>query len=420
MNLDDQSHIKFQNIAIIGCGLSGLLILYNIIRNHQNPNCHLKIRVFDNSPNFPKGIAYSTKSFNHLLNVRASGMGITSLDRRDFLIWLKKKGYQYEENDFVPRKIFGYYLEEILSISAETAKQKNIDLKIEKKEIGSLKFIENQFLIEDELYDHCVLATGSKMKNSPNNFWNLELEKLINEPEIHILGCGLTAIDAALSLHEMNYLGKIFLHSRRGKLPQVHKLSSNQSSLQIPLKLEDSSLPLSEIFKKFVQTCKKSENWRATFDSFRPLTQQFWSSLNLAKKERFLRHCLRMWNIHRHRCPESQFGIIEKLLTSKKLVLEKGAILNSSKIVDCTGFDYRLQSGLIENLINNQIVEKDPLSLGIISKYDNFYIGSSLNFGSLFEITSAPDIAPQARKISEEILHQINQYTEEHCHRNAD
>ncbi len=403
MNLDYKSY----NIAIIGCGLSGLLILHNVIHNHQNSNHPLKIKIFDSSVNFPKGIAYGTKSFNHLLNVRANGMGITSLDRKDFLIWLKEKGYQYKESDFVPRKIFGHYLEDILSLNLEEAKRRNVALEIENKEIESLKFIDNQFLIEGELYDHCVLATGSKMKNSPNNFWNLELEKLINEPEIHILGCGLTAIDAALSLHEMNYLGKIFLHSRRGKLPQVHKVFSTSDSLKNPLELEDASLPLSRIFRKFVQTCKKSENWRATFDSFRPITQKFWLSLSLSKKEQFLRHCLRMWNIHRHRCPESQFSIIEKLLDSEKLILRKGAVSDFNKIVDCTGFDYRFQSDLVKNLIKNQIVERDPLSLGIISKYPNFHISSSLNFGSLFEITSAPDIAPQAREISKEICSKI-------------
>ncbi len=404
MHSDDKSKTTLKNVAIIGCGLSGLLVLHNIVHNYQNHNSSLKIRVFDNSPSFPKGTAYSTKSFNHLLNVRADGMGITFLDRVDFLIWLKKKGYQYQKNDFVPRKIFGNYLEEVLLQTRKKAEEKNIILEIERKEVENLKVTNNQFLIEGELYDHCVLATGSKMKNSPNNFWNLELEKFINDSEIHILGCGLTAIDAVVSLHEMNYSGKIFLHSRRGKLPQVHKILPTSDSPKIPLELEDALLPLSKIFNKFTQACKKSENWRATFDSFRPITQKFWSSLSLEKKQRFLRHCFRMWNIHRHRCPESQFKIVEKLIASERLFLAKGTITNQNNIIDCTGFDYRFQSELVMNLIDNKIVEKDSLSLGIISKHPDFYVTSSLNFGSLFEITAAPDIAPQAREISEKIL----------------
>jgi uncharacterized NAD(P)/FAD-binding protein YdhS len=186
-------------------------------------------------------------------------------------------------------------------------------------------------------------------------------------------------------------------------MPQFHINHAANEKVELPLKFEDANLALSEIFHKFVIACKNSADWRLCFDAFRPLTQNFWMALDTTKKKRFMRHCFRLWNIHRHRCPESQYLVIEKMIKSGQIIFSKTAP-KADHIINCSGFDYAGKSGLINSLIDNNIAVEDELNLGIKSKYDNFYIMGGLNFGSLFEITAVPDIAPEARQVAKEIL----------------
>ena len=399
----DLTNNKDKHIAIVGFGASGLLTFFNLVKNYQPSSNKLIIKVFEKNHNLPKGIAYSTKNFNHLLNVPVCKMGICEEDREHFLKWLNKKGYKYQKNDFVPRQIFGIYLEDILSESLKIADKKQISYEFITKEVSEIIMKNKNYIIDGNVYNYCVLATGVQLRNSSNNFWNIDVESYLNDKEIHILGCGLTAFDLIISLKDLNYSGQIFLHSRTNKKPQKHKISEIINKIESPLNLEDSLLPLSQIFRKFTKSCKKSDNWRDVFDSIRPITQKFWQNLSQEKKKRFMRHCFRMWNIHRHRCPELQYKIIEELMNYGRLLFLQKPI-ESNRFIDCSGFDYCPESELISSLIKNQIIEKDELELGIVSRCNNFYLIAGLNFGSMFEITAIPDITLQAKETAQKIL----------------
>ena len=304
----------------------------------------------------------------------------------------------------MPRQIFGIYLADLLESTLQIADKKGISYEFINKKITNIDVKNKHYLIEGNAYNHCVLSSGVRLKNWQENFWRINLQDYLSQKEIHIRGCGLTAFDAMIALRDLNYEGTIFMHSRTGIMPQVHKINSDPSiKFTSPLTIEDAKLPLSLIFKKFTGECKNSKNWQATFDAFRPLTQDFWKALNKEKRQRFLRHCFRVWNVHRHRCPPSQFEIISKLIDSKKVIFtkERSKVKN---IIDCTGFDYGFKSKMIDSLIKNNIAICDDLNSGIISQNSNFYIMGGLNFGSTFEITAVPDIAPQAREIANKIF----------------
>ncbi len=395
-------HNKEKHVAIVGFGLSGLLAFLNLVENYQKSD-KLIIRIFERSRFFAKGIAYSTKNINHLLNVVAEKMGVESNDRKHFYKWLVSKGYNYGEKDFVPRQIFGIYLQDVLESALKIAQEKNISYEFINKEINDIGIKNNHYLIDGNAYNYCILAVGVRLKNWRHNFWHVDLTKYLQQKEIHITGCGLTAIDAAISLRDLNYDGAIFIHSRSNRLPQIHQINTALPQNVIsPLTLDDAHLPLSLIYQKFVKACKNSTNWQATFDSFRPLSQSFWQALDSKKKKCFLRHCFRLWNIHRHRCPQVQYEAIQQMVTANKLIFTKGRAGESA--IDCTGFDYGYKSELLKSLLKNHIVENDAIAAGIVSLKDNFFIMGGLNFGSTFEITAVPDIAPQAHKIATEIL----------------
>jgi uncharacterized NAD(P)/FAD-binding protein YdhS len=118
------------------------------------------------------------------------------------------KGYNYQENDFVPRQIFGIYLEDLLQTALRIAEKKNISYEFRIKEISEITDKKNYFWIDGDLHHSCVLAIGPQLKDSKKSFWRIDLESYLADEEIHILGCGLTAIDAVISLRDLKYSGK--------------------------------------------------------------------------------------------------------------------------------------------------------------------------------------------------------------------
>lgn len=389
------------DVVIIGFGASGLAVLYNLVKNYSKTDQEFFITIFDKAPFFDRGIAYSTTNPNHLLNVPANRMGIVNEDRTDFSKWLKNNGFNYQDGDFVSRQIYGQYLENILEISKKLAAEKNIKINFIQKEITQFKKCAEFFLIDEKAYKHCALAIGIELKNNPKNFWLDKIENYLNDPEIHILGSGLTAFDAITSLQDARYNGKIFVHSRRGMLAIAHN-STHQKS-EPPIAIEDAKLPLSQLFRKFKIACKNSSNWQDVFNSIRPITQNLWQNLNLEKKQRFMRHCFRVWNVHRHRCPPIQYQKIKKLIDEKKLFFTKEKI-KTNKVINCTGFDFNFQNQLLKNLATENLLKYDDLKMGVIALDKNLHLMGALNFGTLFETTAMPEITSQGYLTAKTIL----------------
>ncbi len=386
-----------KKIAIIGFGASGIACFYNLVKYK---NCDLIIDIFEKDWPLTKGPAYSTKNPNHLLNVEADRMSLEISNGHDFLDWLKNNNHNYNEKSFVPRILYGAYLENIISQSFEKAGSKGVNYNLICKNIIEIKKQKDGFLIDEKIYDHIILATGIDLKNSAKNFWNDDINNYINDTEIHIAGTGLTAIDAIVSLIDKNYTGKIFSHSRSGLVTMERSIHEASNS---PLTLEDMDLPLSKIFHKFVKACRKSADWQSIVDSIRNITQELWQKLSLEKKKRFIRHCFKLWNIHRHRCPQEQFKKIKKLIAENKLFFTTEKL--PKRFIDCTGFDFSFSSPLVKNMVQENLVKYDDLHLGITSNFSNLHIIGGANLGTLLETTAVPEIAIEADNIARKILH---------------
>jgi lysine/ornithine N-monooxygenase len=104
-----------KRITIIGSGASGTLLAANLLRSEAN--CSLEINLVDKKEKIGRGVAYSTTSDCHLLNVPAAKMSAFADDMEHFYRWLKENDYDYQPSDFVPRKIYGKYLRDVISQS---------------------------------------------------------------------------------------------------------------------------------------------------------------------------------------------------------------------------------------------------------------------------------------------------------------
>ena len=113
-------------IAIVGAGFSGSLVAVHLLKIAQRP---LLIKLIERDRDIGKGVAYSTTTNSHLLNVSAGKMSAFPDDPGHLLRWL-----HYNRNElatflpsdlnassFIPRQIYGLYIQSILEEAEATA-----------------------------------------------------------------------------------------------------------------------------------------------------------------------------------------------------------------------------------------------------------------------------------------------------------
>ena len=76
------------DITIVGGGAAGLILLANIF---EKATSSISVAMINNGYPTGKGIAYSTKNNNHLLNVRVSRMSAFTSDANHFTKWRQFK-----------------------------------------------------------------------------------------------------------------------------------------------------------------------------------------------------------------------------------------------------------------------------------------------------------------------------------------
>src|ERR1700752_1357682 len=100
-----------KTIAIIGGGASGALTAYHLIRR----GAQAKVMLIDSHSGLGLGLAYSTPSYRHLLNVPAGKISALPDQPNHFLDWLHQNyDATMTEADFAPRAVFGRYIQSLL------------------------------------------------------------------------------------------------------------------------------------------------------------------------------------------------------------------------------------------------------------------------------------------------------------------
>jgi uncharacterized NAD(P)/FAD-binding protein YdhS len=233
------------DVAVIGAGFCGTLTAVHLARMSAGT---VSVTLIEKRKRFARGVAYGTEDPNHLLNVPVSKMGAYAQDPEHFLRWCRQHPDRCRaagvENlhagSFVPRKLYGDYLEELLA----AARRQWPSLRLIQGEVADLRPKANgQFGVE--LADggalnaaKVVLALGNFPPGDPKlrdqrfhtsrryltDPWAEATVERFSEPgDILILGSGLTALDLLLSLAKhRREEGLIHLISRRGLFPRPH------------------------------------------------------------------------------------------------------------------------------------------------------------------------------------------------------
>lgn len=425
--------------AVIGAGLSGALQAIHLLREGAE-----RVLLIERARTPGRGVAYGTDRPEHLLNVPARRMSAFPDDPDHFVRWYAERHGGGAE-DYAPRMIFGDYMEELLAAAGDR-------LEIVRGE--AVDVAPGAVLLADGARIEAavtVLAPGNLRPAVPAGIdpdalgplwigdpWSSSLsEGLSTTDTILLLGTGLTAIDAALTLDASGWRGRILAMSRRGLAPRAH---AAREPMAPPTEAQPAdALTLLRRFR-----ARAGEiGWRSAVHELRSATQAIWSAAPLDQRQRFLRHLRASWDVHRHRIAPAVAERIAAMEREGRLSVFAGRLVSARadgetaevrlrrrgsaevdtvrvrRIVNCTGPELdivRAGEPLFDALLEAGRIRPDPCRLGIDvdgesraigpdgASADALYAIGPVTRGAFWESIAVPDIAVQAQRVARRIL----------------
>jgi len=98
-----------KTIVIIGAGFSGAVTTVQLLRQHHASP--LRVVLVNGGERIARGMAYGTQSPDHALNVPAGNMSALEDDAEHFLRFARTVDMRIDSGSFVPRQLYGDYLE---------------------------------------------------------------------------------------------------------------------------------------------------------------------------------------------------------------------------------------------------------------------------------------------------------------------
>jgi uncharacterized NAD(P)/FAD-binding protein YdhS len=452
----------FRRVAIIGGGAAGATLLSELLERPVSQPLHLDWYTGGGTPGH--GVAYSTRSQRHLLNVRAASMGMFASRPGGFLEYMQKRDPAISGNDFLPRCWYGDYLEAETASALIHARDKGHDVRIVPYELDAM-VPENDgvTLFQGETttrVEAAVLALGALTPRalpgvdsdalSSGRYVTLPWQLLADakpDTQTHnvlVIGLGLTAVDVIVELAAQWPNARFTAISRHGVLPEVHKASAS-------LPYEDTEYLVESMrevpdLRYWIHVLRDAiehtDDWRRVVDSLRPHTAKLWGFLPHDDRARFLRHARWAWERARHRLPPQVARAIAALEKEGRLHRLRGHMhhvaltdqglqmtfapkgeqakqkLDADLIIQSVGLETdvrRTQHILLQQMMTNGHIRSDPFGLGLDATPDGrvlhdgtawprlFAMGSMLR-GTLWESTAMPEIRQQARQLADHIL----------------
>jgi uncharacterized NAD(P)/FAD-binding protein YdhS len=404
------------HIAVIGGGFSGTMAAVNLARLTEWP---LRVTLINSGYPLGRGIAYSTRRSEHLLNVVARNMSALADRPGHFVEWLRTRS-EYAgtpeaelRESFIPRCHYGDYLRSLLLHYAGPIDRRAQPLELLDAEAVDLEPDGDgvQILLSRgaSLAAHkVVLATGNAppadisgsegVAAHPGwcaNPW-LDWEGKLPPPgeDIVLLGTGLTTVDAILTLLALGWRGTIHAVSRNGFLPHSHFKGVDDPDFP-PAEIDLAELGLKALAHLLEEHCerlrRRGANPAMIVDKLRPHTQRIWRAFSETERHEFVaRHAAR-WNVFRHRIAPSIHGQVTAALEERRLQITRAGVvgvqargsrigvdlrgpggavssLEGALVINCTGPDSRFsatRSQLLQNLLRRGLARPDAMDMGV-------------------------------------------------------
>jgi uncharacterized NAD(P)/FAD-binding protein YdhS len=445
------------DVAIVGFGFAGLATLAHLVERASQPQ-RVAVVAEDTSGH---GVAYGTRNPAHLLNVPAERMGAWAHSPEDFSRWLRDSPTAErccallgvpvpEPEDYAPRALFAHYLDSVRELTVrhahergfeiewitETAERINRDGDVCSVTAGPAAIRARS----------CVLATGHELRSvfgAPDHPdlhegpWQLTDSDVAawDEGPVVLVGTGLTAIDALLSVRSLGFRGRVVAFSRSGQLPRAHRRASHPLELAgVELDTINSLDSLPSLLETFQRAQQLGQDWRIVIDALRPHTSDIWQRFSESDQTEVVRNWSTVWSVHRHRmAPQLAERISEeigagqlRIAASRQLIttvrdehlqieaeLPDGTVelLRPAAVIDCTGPELRWSHShrtVLRGLLEDETCTPHHTGLGVVADQrlqvaEQLYaIGSALT-GQLWESVAVPELRDQAATIAAQL-----------------
>ncbi|XXF78682.1 FAD/NAD(P)-binding protein [Myxococcaceae bacterium GXIMD 01537] len=446
------------DLVIIGGGASGTLLAASLLRRARLP---LRVLVVEKRGDVGRGLAYSTRSPSHLLNVPAVRMSALPDEPEHFLRWVRREAPDTGPGDFARRRAYGRYLKEVLREAREAAAPgvewvevvgEVTSATVEEGEVrlalaGGGRVTARQAVLAlgnappaDLRVEDGGLYASPRYRRTP---WDVGgLSRVAPGEPVLVVGTGLTMVDAVLSLLEQGHEGPIHALSRHGMLPHPHRAGDVAVR---PARVPAGALGLRALLRAVRQEAERARDeggdWREVVDGLRPRSVTLWQGLSTAEQRRFLRHVRAFWDVHRHRMAPEVGEVLTRLQREGRLELHAGrvrsfrlegedvevryrprgagteALLRVRHVINCTGPEGILTgSPLPRALLKEGLARGDALGISLSAAEDGalldargrpsehlFTLGPPRR-GELWETVAIPEIRLQAEVLAGRLL----------------
>jgi uncharacterized NAD(P)/FAD-binding protein YdhS len=448
-------------IAVLGAGFTGTMVAVHSLRAARVPT---RVLLVERSGRFSAGVAYGTRSDAHLLNVPAGRMSALPAEGEHFLRWAVARGFAVAGGNFVPRRLYGKYLAELLDDAEAAAPFGTSIVRVagearalarrpgggwvleladgRRFELAAAVLAIGNYEPADVPAEDNGLYASARYARDP---WAPGALEVAAHAPVLLLGTGLTMLDIAIALVERGHRGPIHALSRRGLLPQAHRDSpSAPPQHERPAELERwprTALGYLRALRREVREAEpRGVDWREVVTAIRHDTPELWRALPRAEKQRFLRHLRSYWETHRHRSAPATAARIEALRANGQLRVHAARLLGfdtqaalplarirprgsarsvelaCARVINCTGPDTqlaRVNDPLVSALRGAGLVRPDELGLGLDTDEsgaliaadgrvaDGLFLVGPLRKGLLWENTAVPELRVEAQRMAQ-------------------
>ena len=448
-----------RTIVVIGAGFSGTTVAINLLR--AAPATVERVFLVERADRNVGGVAYQTPSASHTLNVPAGRMSAFEDDPDHFLRYVRLREPALTGGSFVPRRLYGEYLADTLEQARRESALPLIRVSgevvavDERSDAVVLTLGDGRVLTADQ----ALLAIGNYPPSNPpvgdeafftsiryaGDPWARDALEMDRREDVLLIGTGLTMCDVALALRDADHRGRMVAVSRRGLLPQAHRVSAKPPPhLDRPATIDDwpdTALGILRGLREEVrERAREGVDWREVVTSVRHDTPALWQRLDAGERRRFLRHLRPYWETHRHRSSPETALAVEELVEAGRLEIVAGRVerltedgravvvtlrgrgtaepetVRVGKVINCTGPDTdltRVRDPLIAALRRDGLVRPDELGLGLGSDAEGRLLTADgqasrrlslvgpLRKGQLWENTAVPELRVEARRMAE-------------------
>lgn len=457
-------------IGIVGGGFTGTMTLANLLRFGSQDECPLHIVLIDRQPAFGEGVAYRTNDPRHLLNVPAAQMSAWPDRPEDFLEFARAKDASVRPGDFVPRRMYGQYIRQTLYRLAESSSNRLSVEMVRDEATGLTPRIDSGWSIQTSRgrsiqTDVAVITIGHRPPDDPlAHRWVGPRHRLVADPwaalvlsqigpdePVLLLGSGLTAVDAILTLDRGDRVAPLIAVSRHGLMPMSHlrnpKPAADVSELVTEWLDPATTLTVRQLvftLRRYIAAAAESgTDWRQVIDGLRSVIPKIWERLSLSERRRFL-NCVRsFWEVHRHRMAPDVADAIDRLRRKKTLEIISGALVSAvadadgvdctlslrgrsakrtvrvSWVINCTGpgvHNRHTTHPILRPLLEAGTLGQDELYLGLRTdalgraidsngqSLKTLLVAGTLRKSTLWESTAVPELRQQAQTVAQTAL----------------